>query len=141
MEGIDKTIKEVLTKVARMMELDIRRNIPRKGALPNYFPSTGVLKDSLRVNVDSKGDTIEVEFASYGKYTAFGTRQYYDAEAANDTFFGMKAPRVYRKGKGGIRPQYWLSLRNRQDRYDDFIQQNLQMGLNEFIENYLYDRI
>lgn len=141
MNEVNKTIKDVLVKVARMMESDIRRNIPRQGAMPNYFRSTGNLKRSLRVGVDAQGDAIEVEFVSYGKFTAFGTRQYYDSEAAQNTFFGMKAPRVYRKGKGGIRPQYWLSLRNRQDRYDTFIQENLQIGLNEFIENYLYDRI
>jgi hypothetical protein len=141
MREIDQTVKDVLIKVARMMESDIRRNIPRKGTMPNYFESTGNLKNSLRVNVDSRGDAIEVEFASYGKFTAFGTRQYRDDEAAQDTFFGMKAPRIYKKGKGGIRPQYWLSLRNREDRYNDFIQKNLQIGLDKFIENYLYDRI
>ena len=140
MKEIDNTIKDVLTKVARMMESDIRRNIPRQGSLPNYFESTGNLKRSLKVGVNTDGDAIEVEFAPYGKFTAFGTRQYRDREAEQDTFFGMKAPRVYKKGKGGVRPQYWLSLRNRQDRYDTFIQENLQMGLNEFIENYLYDR-
>lgn len=141
MKDINTTIKDVLIKVARMMESDIRRNIPRQGSMPSYFRSTGNLKRSLRVGVDAKGDAIEVEFASYGKFTAFGTKQYRDREAEQDTFFGMKAPRVYRKGRGGVRPQYWLSLRNRQDRYDAFIQENLQIGINEFIENYLYDRI
>lgn len=141
MKEVDQTIKEVLERVARMMYTDIRRNVPRKGSQPSYFQNTGDLKRSLRVEVDSRGDAIEVTFKDYGKYTAFGSRNYRDEQASEDTFFGMKVPRVYKRGKGGIRPQYWLSLRNRQDKYDDFIEKNLQIGLNEFIENYLYDRI
>ncbi len=147
MKEVDKTIKDVLTRVARMMYSDIRKNVPRKGTQPSYFKSTGDLKRSLRVSVDSRGDAIEVFFEPYGKYTAFGTNskngggQYFDEQASRDTFFGMRAPRVYRKGTAAIRPQYWLSLSDQREKYEEFIEKNLQIGLDEFIENYLYDRI
>jgi len=145
MKEIDETLKDILSRVAGMMLRDIRKNIPKPGyraIRPGEKGPTGDLLRSLKVKVDSAGDAIEVTFKDYGKYTAFGTTPAYrDTIAEKDTFFGIAVPRAYQRGTKGIRPQYWLSLRDQQDKYEDFIEKNLQIGLNEFIENYLYDRI
>jgi hypothetical protein len=51
----------------------------------------------------------------------------------------MPAATRYVKGRFGIRPQYWISLSAVQQRYMDLIEENLNVGFEEFIEKYIND--
>jgi len=56
-------ISEILPKVAHDLEIELKRNTPKK---------TGGLRDSI--NVKSTGSSLIISMDAYGEYVEFGTR-------------------------------------------------------------------
>lgn len=131
----DAAMQRVGQRIIRNAEARIRRQVPQRGRNPF---ATGALAESLRFNW-VKGPNgqweLEVTYADHGKYTAFGTREYFDRGARDAGFFGMKDFRGYRHGKGGVRPQYWLSLRGDRPVYEAIVEAELKTTWQTFLNN------
>lgn len=69
---------------------------------------TGKLLRSI--SVEPKSNTIEIYYLDYGTYTNYGTGRYYPGKFKYGTNPDPGSYRSYRKGKGGIRPQYWTAM-------------------------------
>lgn len=136
---LDNELKKTMRQISTMILRDIKRQVPQRR--PDNPYATGALKS--RTNVDlrknSDGDwEILISYPYYGNYTAFGTRQYsnYTRESGLN-IFDRSAYSGYRKGKGGIRPQNWLSLREDRAKYEEYIRKELDEDLLVFVENYV----
>ena len=129
----DESMQRVGQRIIRNAEARIRRQVPQRGRNPF---ATGALADSLRFNwvKNSMGQwELTVDYLEYGKYTNWGTRNYNSYRDAG--FFGMPEFRGYREGKGGIRPQYWLSLRGDRPVYEAIVEAELQTTWQTFLNN------
>jgi hypothetical protein len=75
---------------------------------------TGRLKRSIKVSYKRSNDSVSYSFGylHYGVYVNLGTKQYNTIKwgSKESIPFNLPAYRGYRKGNGGIQPQYWLSL-------------------------------
>ena len=70
----------------------------------------------------------------YGNYTAYGTRTYSNwREQSVLNIFDRSPFRGYTKGRNGIVPQNWLSLRQQKAEYEDMIQKELGESLEVFM--------
>lgn len=131
----DEALQRVGQRIIRNAAARIRRQVPQRGRNPF---ATGALAESLRFNW-VKGATdaweLQVDYLDYGKYTAFGTDPYFDRAARDAGFFGMKEFRGYRRGQGGVRPQYWLSLRGDRPVYEAIVEAELQVTWQTFLNN------
>jgi hypothetical protein len=118
-----------LRRVAAMMQETIKSQAPIR---------TGRLERSIEVDVvqDDNGEwDILIYYSNYGNYTNFGTRPYFERNQLDKNLFGMSRFRGYEKGKGGIRPQYWLSLRGQEQRFQGPIEQGLETDMLTFMDN------
>ena len=88
---------KVLAKVARIIQTRIERQVPVR---------SGRLRDSISVKVVD--NAIQIGYEKYGVYTNYGTGRYYKGGYGDALDPGKY--KSYRKGKGGIRPQYWSSM-------------------------------
>jgi hypothetical protein len=131
-------IIETLELVKEKMERDLKRQVPQYPRSP-FSSRRSDLKNSLRVNVNKQTTSITFDFLNYGIYTIYGTGQERDESSYNKSIFEMPAATRYVKGRFGIRPQYWISLSAVQQRYMDLIEENLNVGFEEFIEKYIND--
>lgn len=128
---------ETMQRIARQMLVDIRQQAPRRGNNPRNPYATGKLVRSIGVEPQQDGDqwSIIVSYDDYGDYTAFGTRQYFNPRDLQQSFFGLREFKGYEKGKGGIRPQYWLSLRGQRPKYERMIEEGLSITFETFTNN------
>ena len=134
-----EAMQAVGERIIRNAERRIRQQVPRPGNRPNNPYATGTLARSLRFSwgqTESGVWSLSIDFADHGKYTAFGTRTYYDSRAREAGFFGREF-RGYRRGRGGIRPQYWLSLRGDQPVYEAVVEAELRVTYETFLNNTL----
>jgi hypothetical protein len=88
---------KVLAKVARIIQTRIERQAPVR---------SGKLRDSISVRVVD--NAIQIGYEKYGVYTNYGTGRYYKGGYGEALDPGKY--KSYRKGKKGIRPQYWTSM-------------------------------
>jgi len=137
-DALDREIKSTMKSIANMIQRDIKRQVPQPGQNPY---ATGRLKS--RTNVDLRKDangewSILISYPFYGNYTAFGTRQYSNwREETQLNIFDRSAFSGYRKGRDGIRPQNWLSLRRDRQKYEDYIREELNEDILVFVEKYV----
>jgi hypothetical protein len=131
-------IIETLELVKEKMERDLKRQVPQYPRSP-FSSRRSNLKNSLRVNVNKQTTSITFDFLNYGIYTIYGTKNERDESAYNKSIFELPAAVRYSKGNFGIRPQYWISLSAVQQRYMDLIEENLNIGFEEFINKYIND--
>ena len=133
----DEQLVQVGERIIRNAERRIRQQVPRPGNRPINPYATGKLARSLRFNWEKDGEGVyqlSITYADYGKYTAFGTRRYYDENARESGFFGRDF-RGYNRGRGGIRPQYWLSLRGDRPVYEAVVEAELKTTFETFLNN------
>jgi hypothetical protein len=118
-----------IRRVASLMQTTIQSQAPVR---------TGALRRSIEVvptmGTDGEWDIL-VYYKQYGQYTNWGTRPYYDRSQQNKDLFGMKRWVGYERGKGGIRPQYWLSLRGKEQLFQGPIEQGLQADMYQFMQD------
>lgn len=141
MEGIkdlENDIKGILKKVANQMSRDLKRQVPQRGNSPRNPYATGNLKSKFNLDVRRDANMqweILVTYPFYGNYTAFGTRQYSNWREQTELNIFDRAPfRGYSKGRNGIVPQNWLSLRQQKAEYEDMIQNELGETLEVFMD-------
>jgi len=95
--------------------LDVyRRQVPSpsNNPDPSRLRRTGRLRSSLGYRI-LNNNTISIYFNRYGIYVDLGTGPYADTGTTN--VFGLPAYAGYRRGFGGIQPQYWTSLSSEED--------------------------
>lgn len=133
----DDQLVQVGERIIRNAERRIRQQVPRPGNRPINPYATGKLARSLRFNWEKDGEGVyqlSITYADYGKYTQFGTRNYFDENARESGFFGRDF-RGYARGRGGVRPQYWLSLRGDRPVYEAVIEAELKTTFETFLNN------
>jgi len=134
-KGLENDIKAILKKVATDMSRDLKRQVPQRGQNPY---ATGSLKSRFNLDVrkSSKNEwEIFMTYPFYGNYTAFGTRGYSNwREQSRLNVFDRLPFSGYRKGRNGIIPQNWLSLRNQKATYEKMIQDELGESLEVFMD-------
>lgn len=131
---LELNIKAILRKVAKDMSRDLKRQVPQRGQNPY---ATGNLKSKFNLDVrkNANGDwEILMTYPFYGNYTNFGTRQYSNwREQSGMNIFDRSPFRGYSKGRNGIVPQNWLSLRQQKAEYENMIQEELGESLEVFM--------
>jgi len=131
---LEQNIKSILRKVAADMSSDLKRQVPQRGQNPY---ATGNLKSKFNLDVRKNQRNeweILMTYPFYGNYTAFGTRQYSNwREQSGMNIFDRAPFRGYSKGRNGIVPQNWLSLRQQKQEYEDMIQEELGESLEVFM--------
>jgi len=133
----DETLQRLGDRIIRNASARIRRQVPQRGKNPY---ATGKLARSLSFGWSKGADGtwgLTVDYLDYGKYTNFGTREYnaYSSDRGQNNFFGMQDFAGYRKGKKGIRPQWWLSLRGDKPVYEAIVEAELRMTWQTFLNN------
>jgi hypothetical protein len=139
----DETLKRLGDRIIRNAKARIERQVPspRNNPRPSgrdRLVRTGNLLRSLQFNWDKNSSgswALTVDYLDYGVYTAFGTSTRYKDEAARQAGFFGREFRGYRRGKGGIRPQYWLSLRDDRPVYEAIVEAELRMTFQTFLNN------
>jgi hypothetical protein len=133
----DEVLQRLGARLIRNAEQRIRQQIPRQGNRPTNPYATGKLARSLRFTWEKDGTGVyelDITYLDYGKYTAFGTRGYNDSAARDAGFFGRDFV-GYRRGTGGIRPQYWLGLRGDRPVYEAIVEAELKMTWETYLNN------
>lgn len=131
----DEALQRVGQRIVRNAAARIRRQVPQRGRNPF---ATGALAESLQFNWAKNPNGVwelDINYLSYGQYTAFGTGEYADRTARTQGFFGMREARGYRRGEMGIRPQYWLSLRGDKPVYEAIVASELKTTWQTFLNN------
>jgi len=131
---LEQSLKAILRKVANDMSRDLKRQVPQRGQNPY---ATGNLKSKFNLDVRKNSDgnwEIMMTYPFYGNYTNFGTRQYSNwREQSGMNIFDRAPFRGYSKGRNGIVPQNWLSLRQQKAQYEQMIQEELGESLEVFM--------
>ena len=131
---LEQNLKAILRKVANDMSRDLKRQVPQRGQNPY---ATGNLKSKFNLDVRKNSDgnwEIMMTYPFYGNYTNFGTRQYSNwREQSGMNIFDRAPFRGYSKGRNGIVPQNWLSLRQQKAQYEQMIQEELGESLEVFM--------
>jgi hypothetical protein len=133
----DDVLQQLGTRIIRNAEQRIRKQIPRPNNRPTNPFATGKLARSLQFSWEKNSEGVyelDISYLDYGKYTAFGTRSYNDSAARDAGFFGRDFV-GYRRGNGGIRPQYWLGLRGDRPVYEAIVEAELKMTWETFLNN------
>ena len=128
--------KKTMERLASMVERDLLEQVPQRGANNPY--ATGDLKRSLNVSTFNTSDdewTIAVTYDQHGNYTNFGTRVYSGRwqQLKDASFFDLPRFAGYKRGKGGIRPQYWLSLSRQENKYLKELEKSIELDFDTFI--------
>lgn len=130
----DESLQRVGERIIRNAQHRMMSQVP----IPSRNPfATGALQRSVRFNWSKTEEgawSLAVEYIDYGKFTNFGTRAYFDAGARDAGFFGREF-QGYKKGKGGVRPQEWTSLRGDQPVYEAIVEAELRISWETFINN------
>jgi len=128
----DESLQRVGTRIIRNVEARLRRQVPQRGKNPF---ATGRLQRSLQFDWGKEGGqwALSVSYDHHGVYTNYGTRNY--NQYREQSFFGMGEYTRYRRGRGGIRPQWWLSLRGDRPVYEAIVEAELNMTLETFLNN------
>jgi hypothetical protein len=131
---LELNIKAILRKVATDMSRDLKRQVPQRGQNPY---ATGNLKSKFNLDVRKNARNeyeILMTYPFYGNYTAYGTRPndpWREQQALS--IFDRNPFRGYTKGRNGIVPQNWLSLRQQKMQYEEMIQEELGESLEVFM--------
>ena len=98
MARFDKYLTPATNLASRMVSLQLRRQAPVR---------SGRLKNSVRVSTDRNRDgfIFTTTYEGYGIFTDLGTGKYGVSEAQRGDWNPTPG-----KGKGGIKPRFWLSL-------------------------------
>ena len=138
----DEQLQRLGQRLIRNVQARIGQQIPRPNNRPANPFATGKLARSLQFTWEKNAEGVyelDISYLDYGKYTAFGTRNYNDSAARDAGFFGREFV-GYRRGRGGIRPQYWLGLRDDRPIYEAIVEAELRMTwetyLNQTISNF-----
>lgn len=141
MGGFKDLTDDVLVRLGERLIRNAQRTIGSQIPQPNNRPAnpfaTGKLQRSLRFIWEKNGEGIYelgISYLDYGKYTAFGTRNYYDGMAREAGFFGRQFV-GYRRGNGGIRPQNWLGMRGDRPVYEAIVEAELKMTWETYLNN------
>ena len=139
--GISKSIKTVYADLAKKME----------GMLKAQAPSNKIAS-SIRVGVDQNGLFIELlpidGKPNYGKYLHSGTGL--EREGPNSSDFGVIYEALFGRtwtpnpgrGKGGIKPRYFLNLSDvTWEQFNDTIAREFALSQTEFISNLITSKI
>ena len=132
----NETLQRLGARIIRNAETRIRRQVPQRGKNPF---ATGRLANSLHfdwIKGPAGNWELTVDYLKYGNYTQFGTRNYSNGwQASRDAGFFGRQFNGYERGSGGIRPQYWLSLRGDQPIYEAIVEAELKMTYQTFLNN------
>jgi hypothetical protein len=133
----DETLQRLGARIIRNAQARIMRQVPQRGQNPF---ATNKLKNSLtfewRKDTATGAWGLQVDYLPYGNYTNYGTRNYAGGwRAARDAGFFGREFQGYRPGRGGIRPQYWLSLRGDRPIYEAIVEAELRTTFQTFLNN------
>ena len=133
----DEQLQRLGQRLIRNVEARIRQQIPRPNNRPINPFATGKLARSLQFTWEKNGEGVyelDISYLDYGKFTAFGTRNYNDSASRDAGFFGREFV-GYRRGRGGIRPQYWLGLRDDRPIYEAIVEAELKITWETYLNN------
>ena len=137
-KDLEINIKAILKKIAANMSRDLKRQVPQRSNTPRNPYATGNLKSKFNLDVRKSVNNewqVFMTYPFYGNFTAFGTRPYSNWREQSELNIFDRAPFTgYRKGRGGIKPQNWLSLRREKDMYEKMIQDELGESLEVFMD-------
>lgn len=132
---LETNLRNMLREISNKMRTDLKRQVPQRGQNPY---ATNNLKSKFNLDVrKSANDEWEIfmTYPFYGNYTSFGTRVYSNFREQGGLNIFERAPfRGYTKGRNGIVPQNWLSLRNQKAEYEEMIQEKMGESLEVFID-------
>lgn len=109
--NLPQSITKRINELGALTKLYLSGKVPQPGQNPY---AKGPLKKSLNISYFIKDDTIGFKFSylDYGVYTNLGTGRYnqikYGSEKSSP--FNLPPFRGYKRGRGGIQPQYWTSM-------------------------------
>jgi hypothetical protein len=141
---LQQGIGDLMNSIAIKMQVDLRRQSPRRGNTPNNPYATGTLVKAVNVrSIEDNGSwSIQISYPEYGNYTAFGTRKgdrAFKTRQLSLSIFDREPFKGYESNKGqvlmGIRPQNWLSLAAQKQKYEKLIEKELSMSLEVFIDS------
>ena len=126
-------LSQALNKICRELESILQNQAPKR---------TGALKDSIQVVPDGNdGITIQIG-AKYGIYLYRGTGSERDPmsdeddSVAYDNLYTKKWDPKPGKGKGGMKPRYWMNFSTTVwEQAQDELERAIQEALQEEIEN------
>lgn len=133
----DEQLQRLGQRLIRNVQARIGQQIPRPNNRPTNPFATGKLARSLQFTWEKNAEGVyelDISYLDYGKYTAFGTRNYNDSAARDAGFFGREFV-GYRRGRGGIRPQYWLGLRDDRPVYEAIVEAELKITWETYLNN------
>lgn len=122
MARFDKYLTPATNMASRLVSLQLRRQSPVK---------TGRLRKSIhiRANRTDEGVTFVATYLDYGTFTDTGTGPYGVQDSDRRSWDPIPG-----KGKGGIKPRFWLSL-------DDIFLDNINDMLAEAVERAIEEEI
>ena len=129
---------EALTKLGSRLIRNISSRVSKQVPTPTRNPfSKGDLSRSLNFTWGKADDgkwSLSAHYADHGKYTRFGTRNYFDRAYLEQSLFGLDFT-GYQKGKGGVRSQNWMSLRGDLPVYEAIIEAEVRLTWEMFVKN------
>jgi len=127
----DKIIKDALEKIKNEMLSIVKEQVP---------VDTGDLDRSLQARVVKKDNVFQIQFSylEYGVFTNLGTPPYFGL-TSDKSMFGLPPFKGYRKGIGGIQPQYWKSLRGKSDEFDDKMREAFGLTLRTVMKHIILE--
>lgn len=133
--GLETDLRNMLREIANKMRVDLKRQVPQRGQNP-YATNNLKSKFNLDVRKSSRDEwEIFMTFPFYGNYTSFGTRIHSNfREEGGLNIFDRSPFRGYSRGRNGIIPQNWLSLRNQKAEYEALIEETMGESLEVFID-------
>lgn len=130
----DSQVQALGDRLIRNAKARIDSQVPAPGRNPF---ATGTLQRSVTYSWDKLSDgrwELTINYVNHGKFTNFGIRRFFNPAMVEQSFFGY-AFRGYAKGKGGIRPQGWLSLRGDRPVYEAIVEAEIRTSWEEFLDN------
>ena len=131
----DEVMQRLGERIIRNVQARVSAQVPAPGRNPF---SKGVLQKSVKYswtkNPQTEAWELKIDYADQGTFTQFGTRAYFNPATVNQSMFGYDF-RGFVPGKGGVRPQFWLSLRGDQPVYEAIIEAEIRKTWEFFVKN------
>jgi hypothetical protein len=130
----DDQLEALGQRLIRNVQARVSRQVP--SPVRNPF-AKGTLERSVRYSWKKLGDLswgLQIDYAEHGKYVNFGTRSFFNHAMMQQSVFGYEF-RGYSRGKGGVRPQGWLSLRGDKPVYEAIVEAEVRLTFEEFVRN------
>jgi hypothetical protein len=133
-ELTDQQLQALGTRLIRNVQARVSKQVPTPARNPF---SKGALARSIQYSWNKNAQDnweMKIHYEDQGKFTNFGTRANRSIAMEETSVFGYSY-RGYNRGKGGIRPQGWLSLRGDQPVYEAIVEAEVRIAWETFVNN------